>query len=72
MTIGGQIVKDSAASLLFSLRLLALREISHNMVRKLKQFCAEVIVTKKQVLGLPWWFSGKEFACQCRRHRFNP
>ena len=22
--------------------------------------------------GLPWWLSGKEFACQCKRHRFNP
>ena len=22
--------------------------------------------------GLPRWFSGKESACQCRRHRFNP
>ena len=22
--------------------------------------------------GLPWWFSGKESACQCRRCRFNP
>ena len=25
--------------------------------------------------GLPWWLSGKESACQCRRHkrhRFNP
>ena len=22
--------------------------------------------------GLPWWFSGKESACQCRRHRFDP
>ena len=22
--------------------------------------------------GLPWWFSGKEPACQCRRHGFNP
>ena len=21
--------------------------------------------------GLPWWLSGKEHACQCRRHRFN-
>ena len=21
---------------------------------------------------LPWWHSGKEPACQCRRHRFNP
>ena len=24
------------------------------------------------VVGLPCWLSGKEYACQCRRHRFNP
>ena len=24
------------------------------------------------VWRLPWWLSGKEPACQCRRHRFNP
>ena len=23
-------------------------------------------------IWLPWWFSGKEHACQCRRHGFNP
>ena len=23
-------------------------------------------------MELPWWFSGKESACQCRRRRFNP
>ena len=23
-------------------------------------------------LGLPWWLKGKESACKCRRHRFNP
>ena len=23
-------------------------------------------------MGLPWWLSGKEPACQCRRHEFNP
>ena len=22
--------------------------------------------------GLPWWLSGKETACQCRRHGFDP
>ena len=22
--------------------------------------------------GLPWWFSGKDSACQCRRPRFDP
>ena len=24
------------------------------------------------VTGLPWWLSGKESTCQCRRHGFNP
>ena len=23
-------------------------------------------------MGLPRWFSGKESAYQCKRHRFNP
>ena len=23
-------------------------------------------------LGLPGWLSGKEFACQCKIHRFDP
>ena len=27
---------------------------------------------KYPVKGLPWWLSGKEFTCQCRRLRFNP
>ena len=22
--------------------------------------------------GFPWWLTGKESACQCRRHRFDP
>ena len=24
------------------------------------------------ILGLPWWLSSKESACQCRRHRLDP
>ena len=27
---------------------------------------------KMHQMGLPWQFSGKESACQCRRHRFDP
>ena len=27
---------------------------------------------KLTIWGLPWWFSGKESACQCRRRGFNP
>ena len=26
----------------------------------------------KSMLGLPWWLSSKESACQCRRHGFDP
>ena len=26
----------------------------------------------KLLHGLPWWLSGKESACKCRRCRFNP
>ena len=22
--------------------------------------------------GVPWWLSGKEFVCQCKRYRFDP
>ena len=22
--------------------------------------------------GLPWWLSGKETSCRCRRHGFDP
>ena len=29
-------------------------------------------VSKTGFVGLPWWLSGKESACQCRRHRFDP
>ena len=25
----------------------------------------------REHLGIPWWFSGKESPCQCKRHRFN-
>ena len=28
-------------------------------------------ILKKTNKGLPWWLSGKESTCQCRRH-FNP
>ena len=31
-------------------------------------FCSSIL----SLLGLPWWFSGKESACHCRRHGFEP
>ena len=32
----------------------------------------EQISLKVCLGGLPWWLSGKESACQCGRHGFNP
>ena len=29
-------------------------------------------MNSKYRTGLPWWLSGKELACQGRRHSFNP
>ena len=33
---------------------------------------SEISQTLYEVPGLPWWLSGKEAACQCRRLAFNP
>ena len=27
---------------------------------------------QKQTSGTPWWFSGKDFAFQCKRHQYDP
>ena len=29
------------------------------------------LLPKKAVVGFPWWLSGKESTCQCRRHGFD-
>ena len=39
---------------------------------KLLNQCCKVNLTIKSVQWLPWWLSGKESFCQCRRHGFNP
>ena len=44
--------------------------------KKIIAFQSKVIVFIRYFvyvsLGLPWWLSGKESACQCRRPRFDP
>ena len=52
------------------------------MKEKTKKSTSSLLITiqpKKDALkikrltgGLPWWLSGKESTCQCRRHRFDP
>ena len=32
----------------------------------------KVLAQRNLFLGLPWWLSGKEPTCQCRRRRFDP
>ena len=34
--------------------------------------CKNKIITTRPSQGLPWRFGGKESACSCRRHRFDP
>ena len=34
--------------------------------------CRETKEVQDHYQGLPWWLSGKESACQCRRHVIDP
>ena len=36
-----------------------------------EKWCKDGYLQESKVC-LPWWFNGKESACQCRRHRFHP
>ena len=40
----------------------------------LEMYTSEILpyLSPKCILGLPWWLSGKECACQCRRLEFAP
>ena len=35
-------------------------------------WCSVILRRATYFIGLPWWFSGKESICRCRRHGFNP
>ena len=34
--------------------------------------CVLCPLGKEKAQGFLWWLSGKESACQCRRHKFGP
>ena len=42
---------------------------AHSLLVNLKQKGKNLKYGKK---GLSWWLSGEEFACQCRKHAFDP
>ena len=42
-----------------------------HFVVPLKFFCKSKTLKLKS-LGLPWWLSGVESTCQCRRHQYDP
>ena len=43
------------------------RKPKNNIVKKLSQ-----LMNSKNRMRLPWWLSGKESTCQCKRYGFNP
>ena len=44
-----------------------------NLGKKTSIQIQEVLrIANKMLPGFPWWLSGKESACQCRKHGFNP
>ena len=50
----------------------ALDNSQHSLMTKTLSKLVIKSLSPSLLSGLPWWFSGKESACQCRRHRFNP
>ena len=52
-----------------------MREINETKSRKSVEKSNETkswFFEKINKIGLPWWHSGYESACQCRGHRFEP
>ena len=44
----------------------------YTLMRLMSQSCLFLYTIRINVTGLPWWLSGKESSCQCRRHRCSP
>ena len=44
------------------------------MINKQKEIIKknQIKIFKLKSRGLPWWLSGKEYACQCRGHSWLP
>ena len=43
----------------------------YTLMHLMSQSCLFLYTIRINVTGLPWWLSGKESSCQCRRHRFD-
>ena len=48
------------------------REYKYILISGGKEAKKENKATQGDKEGPPWWLCGKECACQCRRHRFDP
>ena len=59
------IQRETLENLMNCIRLREWQKIERRKMIKMKEWT-------KMTIGLPWWLSGKEFTCQCRRHRFDP
>ena len=59
--------------LLYTATLLISLISSNNYKEIISEFlCEQSYCLKIMTLGLPWWRSGWESACQCRGHGFKP
>ena len=67
-SVRSSICSCSSAALLYSSTLREEGCVSNEKV-SLKEWIVKAVYG---VGGLPWWLSGKESACQCRRLGFNP
>ena len=45
---------------------------SHRVGHDWSDLAAAAAAAAREYRGLPWWLRGKECACQCRRHKFDP
>ena len=48
------------------------RKLRSHMPRGAAEKEKKKVQLKSCALGLPWWLSGEESACQCKRHKFDP
>ena len=49
-----------------------LKTFNHLVLLTVWIWLAETEIIEYKHIGLPWWLSGTDSVCQCRRHKFDP
>ena len=58
-------------SLVITLSRCVSRRFWHLHLIVMYKFCSRLHIQLRPAPGLPWWLSGKEPVCQCKRHEFS-